>query len=85
MVNMTSASLQVLKKVMANLYSRDQVFLQFLVEDFRLSEEGSIGEEADGTYACLGSQVVGPDAEAALKLALYFFLAVMWIQIMRQL
>ena len=48
-----------LKKVMTIHYKKRSTFL-FFVDNFSLSEEESSGEEMEGTYTYLGSQVVWP-------------------------
>ena len=55
MVNMTSN------------FTSSLILLQLFKDNFGLSEEESSGEEAEGTYTYLGSQVVDPDAMAVLR------------------
>ena len=69
MANMTSNFTSRLKKVVVNQYSRDEALLQLFVDDFGLSVEECSGEEMEGTYTYLGSQVVDPDGVEALRSA----------------
>ena len=53
---------------MANRYTtKDQVLLQLFEDDYGLSEKESHGEEAEGNYTYLGSQVLDPDTLEALR------------------
>ena len=67
MVNVKSNFTSHLKEVIANCYTRYQVLLQLFVDDLGISEEESNEEQAERTYTYFGSQIVYPDAIAALR------------------
>ena len=67
MVNVTSSFTSGLKKMVANSYFRDHTLLWLFEDYFDLSEEEICGEEAEGTYTYLGSQVLDPDTFVALR------------------